>query len=108
MANIVQKNGQLSSGSFFLSDLMAFCAQFGYCFLHQVHSTHRMMEPGVQCPRIYKVRKAQLFDAAQPLKIWMLDDIEDQFIVHRDKTIYRIVEYFSFDGHRLLINVKIS
>ena len=46
--------------------------------------------------RVYKAAKAELFDIAEPLKIGMLNQVVNEFILYRDEPIHRVVNDFLF------------
>jgi len=63
---------------------------------HQVHCAQRMMETGMQRPRINQVGHTQLFNITQSLEIWVLNQIKYQFGWDTDKTVNRVVNDLLF------------
>jgi hypothetical protein len=61
-----------------------------------MHSAQGMMKSGMQSTRIYIIGKSKLFYAPEPLKQRFFNNIENQFAVDSNESIYRIVEYFPF------------
>jgi len=57
-----------------------------------VHRSEGMLKPGMLRGRIGKVSEPELLYPAKPLKIGMLDHIEDQRIGDRDETVHRVVD----------------
>jgi len=57
-----------------------------------VHRSEGMLKPGMLRGRIGKVSEPELLYPAKPLKIGMLDHIEDQGIRNGDESIHRIVD----------------
>jgi hypothetical protein len=55
-----------------------------------------MVKTGVDSTGINIIAKAQLLNAAQALKIGMLDNIKYQLVRNGDKPMHRVVEYFAF------------
>ena len=48
----------------------------------------------MQCPWVHIMRKANLFDPPQTLKIRMLNQVKNDAIRHRDKAVDGVVEDF--------------
>ena len=44
--------------------------------------------------RVHQMTQAQLLDTAQPLQVWMLEDIENNFVGQRNKTVDWVVYDF--------------
>ncbi len=60
--------------------------------------TQSMVQPSMHGTGINEVGQGHLVDAAQTLKIWMGNNVEYKGIVYADKTINRVINYFSHGG----------
>jgi hypothetical protein len=61
-----------------------------------MHGAQCVMKPRVVRPRIHQIRKAQLRNAPQSLKIGMFNQVENQLARQGDKTVNGVVKDFSF------------
>ena len=61
-----------------------------------MHRTNAVVETGMQRTGINQVCKSELFNAPQPLKIRMFDQIENEIARDINKSVYRIIDDFSF------------
>ena len=96
MANIMQQNSDDNRLLFYFRNLVPFIAQCFNGHTHQVHSAQRVMKTGMQRAGINQVRHAQLFNVSQPLKIWVLYQVENQVGGDADEAVNRVVYYFLF------------
>lgn len=80
---------------------MAFSAQLIQSQLRKVQGTQSMVETGVIRPWINEMAHAELLDAAQALKVAVLDKIVDDFVADSNKSVHWVVEYLSFVDGRL-------
>jgi hypothetical protein len=95
MANIMQQNSDRGISRLLFADGNILQTQTVDGVVHQVHSPDRMMKTGVQGPGVNHIGHAQLLNPPQTLKPGVIYQVEDQVIAHRNKTINRIVKYFS-------------
>jgi len=96
MSDIMEQNSSQHTFFFFAAYFvpLGFDDFYGGC--HQVHGPDGVVEARVQCPGIHQVRQPELLDSAQPLKVWMLNQIGNEIIGNRNKAVHRIVKYFPF------------
>ena len=96
MANIMQQNSDDNRLLFYFRNLVPFIAQRFDGHTHQVHSAQCMVKTGMQRAGVNQVCHAQLFDVSQPLKIWVLYQVENQVGGDADEAVNRVVYYFLF------------
>lgn len=73
---------------------MAFASNARDRLGHEVHSAQYVMKTGVHGARIHQVTEAQLLDPTQALQVRMLEDIENNFVGQRNKTVDWVVYDF--------------
>jgi hypothetical protein len=76
-----------------------------------VHGAEGVLKTIVNGARIDQVTQAQLADAAQTLEGRMVDELKNKRMANGDKTVDRIVDYFSKKvghGTAILFEAKIS
>jgi hypothetical protein len=61
-----------------------------------MHSTNGMMKPGMNGSGIHQIGEPQLTNAAQPLEIRVFHEVKYQLMLNGDKSVYRVVDDFSF------------
>jgi hypothetical protein len=61
---------------------------------HEVHSAQNMMKTRMIGARVNEVTQAQLLNATQALKVRMLENIENNFVWQRNKTVNWVVYNF--------------
>lgn len=61
---------------------------------HEVHGAQHMMKTRVVGTRINQMTQAQLLNATQALQVRMLEDIENNFVGQRNKTVDWVVYDF--------------
>lgn len=94
VAYIMQENSHLGGFEFFLTDRMTFLLQMEQGFSHQMVCTKRMIKSRVYSTWIHIMCKTKLFDPSEALEIRMFDQAHQILVVHRNKTVNRVVEYF--------------
>ena len=94
VSDVVQENGQTNRAFFFLRNIVALATDTRNSLRHEMHGAQYMMEARVVGTWIYEVAQAQLLDAAQALQVRMLEDIENNFVRQRNKTIDWVVYDF--------------
>jgi hypothetical protein len=94
MADVVQENSQTNGAFFFLTNFVALPTDTRDGLRHEVHGTQNMMEARVVGAGIYEVAQAQLLDPAQALHVRMLEDIKNNFVRQRNKTVDWVVYDF--------------
>ena len=57
-----------------------------------------MMQPGMHCTGVHKMRKSHLADPAQTLIGRVLNDLQYQWIINSDEAMYWIIDNFSDSG----------
>jgi hypothetical protein len=94
MADVVEQNGDLRSVFLIPGNFVTFGAEHLDGLVHQVHGADGVMKARMQRPGINQVRQSQLFYPPEPLEIPVLDQIENQVILNRDKPVNRVVQDF--------------
>ena len=61
-----------------------------------MHRSQCMMKTSMLCSWVHQVAQPQLLNVTQPLKVRVLNQIIDQFILNGDETIHRVVNDFLF------------
>ena len=90
--DIVHQDRRLYAEFFFPADLYSFCLQLGHGIAHQVICAERMMQAAMHRARIDQVGECHLLDAPQALIEGMSNDVQQEVMVQRDKTIYGIID----------------
>jgi hypothetical protein len=80
-----------------------FCGRYFHTFysespkghIHQVHSAKAMLKPAVIRTRVNKTCKTKLFNVSQPLKPWMLNQVENEISRDAYESIDRIIDDLS-------------
>jgi hypothetical protein len=92
----MEQNSNLGSFTLVTANGMAFALQRTHGLPHQVHSPQRVVKARMQSTRIHVLRQTQLLDSPEPLKVRMLNQIEQQLRWNCDESVNGIVENLLF------------
>ena len=93
MPDVVQEDGDLGGGIFFIADGHPFEPELVERKGHQVIGSQCVMKAGMDRSRIYIMRQTQLFDSLKPLQEGMFDEFQQNSGGYGNKPVHWIVEY---------------
>jgi len=96
VAHVVEQNGGQRRFALGRRNFHAFVLERAQGQRHEVHGAQRVVEARMQRPRVHEAGEPELLNAPQPLKVPVLNEVEEKLRRDSDEAVDRVVENFLF------------